>query len=123
MAQAVDLESAQDAPKAATDGPKSMTYFNKKKYALLAKELDQSYGEMSQEILSTICKVLNFDPTVPTFSKETIQYQKEHMRRLAEQKGVTLYQLVHKPYYERNKDKCIARVKEYKKAQCKQAAC
>lgn len=87
--------------------PKAIGIVTKTKYNDLKDILNTNFTEEQVElILGTLKKVVNFDPSVPSYTKEDGKKRIEQRREKSKATGMSQYELYGgRKYYEKKKDK------------------
>jgi len=88
-----------------SQGMKAVVNFNKKKYNMIEQEFRTHADriKISQDqvdlLLNLLRTALNFDPTMPTYSKDKVQKLNDYRKQRALQAGTSEYEISSKPYY------------------------
>ena len=113
----VDLDLAAADSSITQNTGKALVQLNKKKYAVFREELAKAIPDESLQsiVLSTMCRAFGFNPDVRAYTPEEIKRKQEYHKRIAEERGVTLYEIKHKQYYEKHREEFIQKSNKCRK--------
>lgn len=111
------LDKSPNIMEPATSSAKAVSQMNKKRFMEFEKELSNQKLDPSDVrlVLNALCKVLNFDPSVRTYTPEQVARRSAYVKESAKNLGLSLYDLTFRQYYHKNKEKCNSRVKAYRR--------
>lgn len=111
------VQEIESSPQNNTTDGRAIVKLNKKKWAEIQLQLTQLLPDEQVDVaLGVLRKVLNFNPDVRSYTAEESKKRYESTKKLAESQGVSVYEISQKKFYENNRDVCIGRINNCRKA-------